>query len=157
MHTFVYGSRVIENEQQITLERRVRRIGNCVHTVVKFVVAFFLFVGLNALLSNLVHHTNLFSVNAYVNTCRFVQEATRVLFVDSAFSTSSIVYQDLMGVVAALTVVGVTEYGLVVRALGKGDEHKEEEQDDQNRREDKLQTVDGCSVVSYRLKVCFLS
>ena len=157
MHTFVYGSRVIENEQQILLERKVRKIGSWVHTVVKFFVAFFLFVVLNALLSNLAHHTNLFSVNTYLNTFRFIQEATRVLFVDNAFSTTSIVYQDLMGIVAALTVACVAEYGLVVRALGGATEHAEEEREDQNKREEHPQTVNGYSIISYRQKVCFLS
>ena len=157
MHTFVYGSRVIENEQQITFERHAKRVGNWIHTVVKFLVAFFLFIVLNALLSNLAQHTNLFSLNAYINAYRFIQEATRVLFIDNAFTTSSIVYQDFLVIVSALTVIGVAEYGLVVRAFGNAEEHREEEQDNHNKREEKLQTVQGCSVVSYRQKVCFLS
>ena len=157
MHSFVYGSRVIENEQQITLERRAKKIGNWIYYVVKALLALFLFVGLNALLSNLVQHTNLFSPNTYITTVRFIQEATRVLFVDNAFSTSSIVYQDFLSIVAALTVIGVVEYDLVVRAFGTADEHKEEEHENHNKSESKPQTVSSYGIVSYRQKVCFLS
>ena len=157
MHSFVYGSRVIENEQQITLERRAKRIGNWIYYVVKALLALFLFVGLNALLSNLVQHTNLFSPNTYLTTVRFIEEATRVLFVDNAFSTSSIFYQELLAFVAALTFVGVAEYGFVVRALGNADEHSKEGHDSHDKREEKSQTVSNYGIFSYRQKVSFLS
>ena len=156
MHTFVYGSRVIENEQQIRLERKVQKFGNFVGTVVKFCVAFFLFVSLNALLSNLAQHTNLFSLNTYINTYRFIQEATRVLFVDNAFTTTSFIYQFAISLITA-AFVSVAGYGLVLRTLGSCNEHGKEEQDDHKKSEQHPQTVNSFGTVSYKLKVCFLS
>ena len=153
MHTFVYGSRVIENEQQIRLERHAKRVGSWVHTAVKFFAAFFFFVVLNTLLSNLAQHTNnLFTLN----TWRIIEEGTRVLFVDNAFTTSSFMCQFAIGVVSAFAAYCVAEYGFVLRALGVGSEKKE---DGEDGRDDwrKVQTVDGFNTVSYKQKVCFLS
>lgn len=155
MHTFVYGSRVIENEQQIRLERHAQRIGSWVGTVVKFLAAFFSFVALNALLGNIVQHTNLFSVNTYVNLLRFLEEATRVLFVDNAFTTSSFMCQFAIGVVSAFAVYCVAEYGFTLRTLGVGSEKQEDEEDHDTYRQS--QTVVGFNTVAYKQKVCFLS
>ena len=156
MHTFVYGSRLIENEQQIRLEHHAKRVGSWVHTVVKFLVAFFSFVGLNALLSNIVQHTNLFSVHTYLDFLRFVEEATRVLFVDNAFTTSSFMYQFAIGLISGLVVSCVAEYEFVLRALGVGDEREENEE---NKHDDSRQAQSPVvfNTVSYRQKVCFLS
>ena len=157
MQSFVYGSRVIENEQQITLKRSAQKIGNKIQSVVKAFVAFFLFVGLNALLGNLVQHTNLFSANAYVTTMRFVEEATRILLIDNFFTTSSFVCQLAISIVSAVVFAGVVEYDLVLRALGNANERGEDEKDDYSKHEEHSQTANGYNVVSYRQKVCFLS
>ena len=153
MHTFVYGSRVIENEQQIRLERKVRKLGSWVHTLVKFLAAFFFFVVLNTLLSNLVQHTNdLFTINTY----RIIQESMRVLFVDNAFTTSSFVCQFAIGVVSAFAAYCVVEYGVVLRALGVGSEKKENEEDEHDY--ERVSIVSNLfNTVSYKQKVCFLS
>ena len=156
MHSFVYGSRVIENEQQITLERRVQKLGNYVGTFVKAFVAFFLFFGLNALLSNLVQHTHLFSFNLYVETYRFLQEAVRVLFVDNAFTTTSFLYQFTLSLVSAIICTSVVEYELVVRTFAAATEHSDEENYKHDHTEC-VSTVEVYNVVSYKQKVCFLS
>ena len=153
MHTFVYGSRVIENEQQIRLESNVKKFGNFVQTVVKFFVVFILFTLINAMLSNLAQHTNLFSLSSW----RLVEEAVRLLIVDNAFTTSSMFYQDFLAVVASLTFVCVHEYGLVVRTLSGACEHNDGEQSDSSKHFEQVQVVNTCAVVSYRHKVCFLS
>ena len=154
MHSFVYGSRVIENEQQIRLESRVKNFGNFVHMVVKFFAAFIFFVVLNTLLSNLAQHTNsLFTLN----TWRLIEEGSRVLFVDNAFTTTSFVYQFAISLVSALTITCVAEYGWVLRALGANDEHAEEEHSNRCKREEKPHTVNTYGLVSYKQKVCFLS
>ena len=153
MHTFVYGSRVIENEQQIKLERRVKKLGSWVRLLVKFLAAFFFFVVLNTLLSNLAQHTNdLFTMHTY----RLIQEGTRVLFVDNAFTTSSFVCQFAIGVVSAFASYCVVEYGVVLRALGVGNEKQEDEQCDHDENRP-AQTVVGFNAVAYKQKVCFLS
>ena len=153
MHTFVYGSRVIENEQQIRLERKVRKLGSWVHTLVKFLAAFFFFVVLNTLLSNLVQHTNdLFTLNTY----RLIQEGMRILFVDNAFTTSSFVCQFAIGVVSAFAAYGVMEYGFTLRALGVGGEREEDEEDDHEYVREVIVT-NSFNTVSYKQKVCFLS
>ena len=121
MHTFVYGSRVIENEQQIRLERKFRKVGNWVHSVVKFFVAFLFFVVLNTLISNLAQHTNgLFTVH----TWRILEEGVRILFVDNAFSTSSLAYQHAMRIVAALAVVVCNEHCALALSTTGGGTHK---------------------------------
>lgn len=154
MRTFVYGSRVIENEQQIRLERRVKKLGSWIRTLAKSFAAFLFFVVLNALLNHLAQHTNdLFTVNTY----RLIQESARVLLIDNAFSTSSFVTHVVLNIVSALTFVCVVRYALVVQALGNSDEHKEKEQDSHNKCEERPQTVNGYSIVSYKQKVCFLS
>ena len=154
MRTFVYDSRVIENEQQIRLEHKVKKFGNVVGMFVKFFVVFFFFVVINTLLSNLVqHNNNLFTINTWRN----IDEAVRVLFVDNAFTTSSFIFQFAISIVSALTFSCLDEYGLFLRALGNADEHKQEKQDNYNKREERNQTVDCYSTVSYRQKVCFLS
>lgn len=152
MHTFVYGSRVIENEQQIRLERRVKTFGNFVGTVVKFFVAFLFFVVLNTLLSNLAQHADgLFTVNTY----RFLQESVRVFFVDNAFTTTSFMCQFAISLLTA-TFVCAAEFGLVLRTLGAGDK-PEKEHSDHKACEYQPRTVNGYSIVSYKQKVCFLS
>ena len=152
MRTFVYGSRVIENDQQIRLERKVKKVGNFVGTIVKFFVAFLFFVALNIILSNLAQHPNFSTVHVY----RIIQEGARVLLIDNAFSTSSIIYQDILGIVAALTFISVAEYGFVVHLFGDTDESSLK-QAHNGKREHKPQTVNYCGIVSYKQKVSFLS
>ena len=151
MRRFVYSSRVIDNERQIKLERNVKKVGSWIGIVVKFFVAFFFFVVLNALLNSLAQHTDLISLN----TWKFIEEAARVIFAGNA-SNAHFVYINLMCFVMALTFTCVHEFGLVLKALDKGDENEETKQKD-SKREEGLRTVIGCSVVSYKNKVCFLS
>ena len=153
MHTFVYGSRVIENEQQIRLERHAKRVGSWVHTAVKFLAAFFFFVVLNTLITNLAQHTNNLCT---LNTWRIIEEGTRVLFVDNAFTTSSFVCQFAIGVVSAFAAYCVVEYELFLRALGVGADGEEKERDDTDCTS-QAQTSTLFNTVSYKQKVCFLS
>ena len=154
MRTFVYGTRIVENEQQIKFVRRVRLFGNCVGMIVKFFAAFIFFIVLNAILTNFAQHTGqLFTLNAY----RVIQEGLRVLIVDNAFSTSSIIYQDLFAIVSALAAVAVTEYGLVVNLFGNYAPASAGNEKQSHKREQRVQTVNAHSIVSYKQKVCFLS
>ena len=125
--------------------------GKFVGTVVKFLVAISLFALVNTLLSNIASHTGFLSLN----TWRVLQEGTRVLFVDNAFSATSIFYQDLLAIVEALTFICIASYGLFVQAFGETDEQRGAEQED--KREEKAQTVTRYSIVTYKQKVCFLS
>ena len=154
MRTFVYGSRVIENEQQIKFEHRFKLFGNCVGMVVKLVAAFFFFVVLNTLLSNLAQHTDhLFTVNTY----RLIQEGTRVLLIDNVFTTTSIIYQDIFSIVSALAAAFIVEYGLVMHMLGNTDSESASDEKKNCNSEQRTLTVNGYNTVSYKQKVCFLS
>ena len=153
MRSFVYESRVIENERQIKFERNAKRFGKLFGAVVEFFVVFLLFVIINVLLSDLMRNANQFMCNVY----RLIQDSARVFVGDNALSTLSFVSQHMLCIVLGLTFTSVHQVGLVVRTLGNGEEDKEKEQDQHNNREEKLQSVNTYSFVSYKNKVCFLS
>ena len=122
--------------------------------VVKLFAAFFFFVVLNTLLSNLAQHTDhLFTINTY----RIIQEGMRVLFIDNVFSTSSVIYQDIFSIVSALAAISIVEYGLVMRMLGNADSNSSNDKEQNDHHEQRPQTVNGYNIVSYKQKVCFLS
>lgn len=154
MPSFRYGSRVIENEQQVRLERHVRRIGNVLHAIVRLFVTFFLFVLINFLLSNLVQHVNL----TFVKMMRLVQEVAEVLFSQSAAAATTFMYQhsfSLMFVVASFCAFLM---GLVlIKLLNKGTDSSEGEHGSFNEDSHVFNTERGIATVSYRHKVCFLS
>ena len=152
MRSFVYDTRVIENERQVKLEHQVKGVGKMVRTLVKAFVAFLFFVVLNLLINALAQYTNMFSLS----TWRFIEEAMRVLFVDNAFTTSSVIYQDMFSFVLALTFAYVDEFGMFVKVLNNGGD-KEKEHTQHNKSEGTTQSTNNYGIVSYRNKVCFLS
>ena len=154
MRSFVYDSRVIENERQVKFERNAKMFGSMVRTIVKFFAAFFFMVILNLLLnsfSSLAQYSNLFSVS----TWHFIEEATRVLFVDNPFATTYLICQNFICLVLALSFTCAIELSNIIKALDNGDEQKD--QDDHHERVEKIETVNCYNVVSYKNKVCFLS
>ena len=153
MRTFVYGSRIIETEQQIKFERRVKTFGNWLHAIVDFFLALFLFALINLLLTHLAQQYYLFSLN----TCHLLQECARVLLVDNAISTAAFIRHQVVNFVAALVVEGVMEYAFAVRAYAGASVHDEKEHDDNSKHTEALLPVSICSVFSYKNKVCFLS
>ena len=155
MRSFVYDSRVIENERQVKLERQARFVGNLVRTVVKMLVAFFFFVVLNMLINAIAQYTNLFSLS----TWNFIEEAIRVLVVDNVITTSSVVYQSLLCIVSGLVLAGVGELAMLV-LIGQQDTNSSERQEKQHtrgKREDNQQSTSNYGIVSYKNKVCILS
>ena len=153
MHCFLYDSRVIENEQQVRLERNVRRIGNLLHAVVNFFVTFFLFILINFLLSNLVRHTNL----TFVSMLRFVQESAEVMVSQSALSAVCIAYQHSLCIVLAFAFTCVYYIGLLLNSLCNGEVSTEKEHSTHSKDSGEFSANTGVSAVSYRDKVCFLS
>ena len=152
MRSFVYDSRVIENERQVKFERNAKMFGSMIRTTVKFFAAFFFLVILNLLLNSfscLAHYGNLFSVS----TWHFIEEATRVLFVDNPFATTYLVFQNLICLILALSFTCVLELVSIIKALDNGDEHKQ--QGERHKREEKLETVNGYSIVSYKNRSAF--
>ena len=154
MRNFTYGSRVIENEQQVRLQTNVRKIGNLLRAVVNFCLTFFLFVIINFLLRNLVQHTNF----TFVTVLRFVQESAEMLLSNSALSVITFVYEHFFCLMLAVAFTCVYQFGFVLNGnTGRSvanfaNEHKSF---GRNSRENSTQI--DCSTVSYRHKVCFLS
>ena len=152
MRTFVYDSRVIENERQIKFERNAKQFGNIIGMVVKFLVAFIFFVVFNALINTIAQHSNIFSVN----TWRFIEEATRVLVVENAFATNFL-SQNVICFVLALSFTCFSELGLMVQVGNGVGRSSEKKQQRTKEREAGLQTFNQHNFVSYKDKVCFLS
>lgn len=153
MPSFRYGSRVIENEQQVSLERHVKKIGNLLHAVVSSFATFLLFVLINILLSNFVQHTQL----TFVKMFHIVQESAEILLSQSALSVISFTYQHSFCLMLALAFTCVYSFGLMLKSLVSAESKakKEKETYSKDCREFDTQTLD--STVSYRHKVCFLS
>ena len=155
MPSFRYGSRVIENEQQVRLERHVKRIGNVLHAIVRLFVTFFLFILINFLLSSLVQHVNL----TFVKMMHLVQQSAEMLFSQSAMSAATtFVYQhsfSLMFVVAFFC-ASLLEL-LLIKLLGNGTDSSEREHNSYNKDSRVFNTETGRVAISYRHKVCFLS
>ena len=155
MPSFKYGSRVIENEQQVRLERHVRRIGNWLQAIVNLFVTFFLFVLVNVLLGNLVQHVNL----TFVKTLHLVQQSAEVLFSHNEFSiATTFVYQHSLALMLTIAFFCVSMLGLMlINALVKGTGNFASKQlsYDKYTKEFNVQTRE--TTVSYRDKVCFLS
>ena len=151
MRSFVYESRVIENERQVKLERQAKQVCSALRVAAKALAAFFFFIVLNLLLNSHMQYTNMFSVN----TWHFIEEAARVLFVDNASVTEALLYEDFICFVLALSFICISEFSLVVKALDNGKDNKEK--CNYTKREDKPQTVSNCGLVAYKNKVCFLS
>ena len=154
MPSFKYGSRVIENEQQIRLERHVRRIGNLLHAVVRFFVTFFLFVLINFLLSNFVQHTNL----TFVKMFQLVHQNAEVLFEQSMLSAvTSFTYQHSFCIILAVAFSCVYQFVPMLSAIGNSCGNSEKETESFRKDSQESDTEKGNSTVWYRHKVCFLS
>lgn len=153
MHSFTYGSRVVENERQARLESNVRKIGNLLQAIVHIFVTFFLFVLINLLLRNLVQHTQL----TFVKMLHFVQESAEVLFGQSAMSALYFAYQQSLYLLLAVAFSCVYQFCLVIKSLilGKGSVKGTKATYANHVKE--FDTVTGESAVSYKYKVCFLS
>ena len=155
MHSFNYGSRVIENEQQVRLERNVRRIGNLLQWVVRFFVTFFLFLVINFLLSSLVQHVNL----TFVKMLHLVQESAELLFSHSAMSAATtFIYQHsfcLMFAVASFCAYLLDS--VLFKLLGESKDNSEREKTSYSKNNQEFCAQTGETTVSYRQKVCFLS
>ena len=152
MHCFTYGSRVIENEQQVRLHRNVRRIGNLLQAVVRVFVTFLLFALLNFLLSNLVQNAHL----TFIKLFNIVQESAEVLFSQSV-TALSIAYQHSFCLILAVAFSCVYQFGIVFKALGNGKNDSDKEKETYSKDSCEYNTETGDSTVSYRQKVCFLS
>ena len=153
MRCFTYGSRVIENERQVKLQRHVRKLGNLLHAIVTFVVTFLLFALINVLLSSIVQNAHL----TFVKILKLVQEGVEVVLSHSAFSLFSFVYQHSVGLLLAFAFGCLYQFGIVLKALGNGENEAEKEKETYGKRSCQFDTQVGCNAVSYRHKVCFLS
>ena len=153
MHCFMYDSRVIENEQQVRLHTHVRKIGNLLHAVVSFFVTCFLFILINFLLSNLIQHTHM----SMISTMRFVHSSAELLLSDSALSAISFAYQHSFGIMLALAFSCVYGCALVLKSLCTSENNAEKEKETYSKDSGEFHTEVGCSTISYRHKVCFLS
>lgn len=97
MHSFHYGTRVIENERTVSLESKMISVGNKFCNVVRLLVLFVVFCVVNALLSNLIQHISGFSFNTF----KLLEEGF-VLFLNDGFvSTFAFVYQNSFGTIFA--------------------------------------------------------
>lgn len=153
MPSFKYGTRVIENEQQVRLEKNVKRIGNWLQAIVRVFVTFLLFVLINALLSNLVQHTQL----TFVKMMGLVQESAEMLLSHSAMSALYLSYQHTLSWILAIAFICVYEIAVVVSALNSGENEPKQANTTFNNDCRSFDTENVDSVVSYRHKVCFLS
>ena len=155
MPSFKYGSRVIENEQQVRLERNVRRIGNVLHAIVRLFVTLFLFVLINFLLSSLVQHINL----TFEKMLHLVQQSAEVLFSHSAMSAiTTFIYQHSFCLMFAVAFFCASLLeSLLIKLLGQGNDSSEREHTTYNKESCEFNTETGVTAVSYRHKVCFLS
>ncbi|MCH5152665.1 MAG: hypothetical protein J1F68_01720 [Clostridiales bacterium] len=155
MHSFNYGSRIIENEQQVRLECNVRRIGNLLHAVVRLFVTFFLFVLINILLSSLVQHVNL----TFVKLLHLVQQSAEILFSQSALSAvTGFLYHQSFSLMLAVTFFCACLLELVIlNLLCRTTQNVELEKEKHTHIRRVFNTEAGEVAVSYRQKVCFLS
>ena len=153
MNSFTYGSRVIENEQQVRLHRNVRKIGNLLRAVVNFCATFFLFVLINFLLRNLEQHTSF----TFFTVMRFVQESVEVLLSNSALSIITFLYQHSFCLMLALAFTCVYQFGFVLSTLVSSGTNCEKDDYAHVKSSQECNTQVGCSTISYRYKVCFLS
>ena len=155
MHSFNYGTRVIENEQQVRFERNVKRLGNLLHWIARLFVTFFLFVLINLLLSSLVQHVNL----TFIKMLNLVQESAEVLFSQSAMSaTTTFISQHSFCWMFAVAFFCASLLGSVLfKVLGecKGSSESAKESYSKNNQEFCDKTCE--TTVSYKQKVCFLS
>lgn len=153
MRSFTYGSRVIENEQQVRLHMNVKKIGNLLHTVVSFSATFFLFVFINVLLSNLVQHTNF----TFFTAMRLVQESVEVLFSTNALSFITFFYEHAFCIMLALAFTCVYQFAFVLKSLVDSESNSDKEKETySNCTHDRYVQLND-STISYRHKVCFLS
>ena len=153
MHSFTYGSRVIENEQQVRLHTHVRRIGNLLRAVVNFCLTFFLFVIINLVLRNLVGHTNF----TFLSVMRFVQENAEVLVGNSALSVITFLYQHSFCLMLALAFSCVYPFDFVLSSIVNSASSCEQDKQTQLNYSQEHNLKVGYSAISYKHKVCFLS
>lgn len=153
MHSFTYGSRVIENERQVKLQKHVRKIGNLLHAVATFVVTFLLFAFINVLLSSLVQNAHL----TFIKILNLVQQGAEVFISHSALSVFSIAYQHSVYMLLAFAFVCLYQVCIVLSALGNVEGDKEKENESYSKDSCQSDTQVGCNAISYRYKVCFLS
>lgn len=155
MPSFRYGSRVIENEQQVRLNSNVRKIGNWLHSIVRLFVTLFLFVLINFLLSSLVQHANL----TFAKLLHLVQQSAEILFSQSALSAvSSFVYHQSLSIMLAVAFFCACLFELVIiKLLCKAVINTEMEKETHSHFSKEFDTEKGETIVSYKQKVCFLS
>lgn len=154
MTCFTYGSRIIENERQVKLNKHVSTLGNLLHATVTFFVTFFLFILLNCLLSNLVQHAHL----TFVKMLHLVTESAETLLSQGAMSAVYFSHnQTLYVLVLALAFSCVYQFGVVFKALYNGDSDVDQQQESLAKTSYELHTEEVAGAVSYRYKVCFLS
>ena len=153
MPSFVYGSRVIENERQVKLQRNVRKIGNLLHAVVSFFVTFFLFVLINFLLRNLVQNVNL----TFDKMLHVVQQNAELLLSHGALSVISFIYQHSLCLMLAVAFTCVYQLGLMLMSLVNKDSDSDKQKETYAKDNQQLSAQVTFSAISYKYKVCFLS
>ena len=153
MPSFVYGSRVIENERQVKFQRNVRKIGNLLHAVVSFFVTFFLFILINFLLRNLVQNANL----TFDKMLNFVQQNAEFLLSHSALSVVSFIYQHSLCFMLAVAFTCVYKLGVMLTSLVGTGSNFDKQKQSYNKDSQQFNTQTAFSTISYRHKVCFLS
>ena len=153
MFYFEYGSRVIENERKVKLQKYARKVCNLLHAIVSFFVTLFLFVLFNLLLPTLVQHVNL----TFVKMLALIQESAELLVAQSALPAISIAYEHSFCWVLAIAFACVYHVGLVFMALGSNEGETEKEKETYGKDSEELHAKVICSTISYKHKVCFLS
>lgn len=153
MRCFTYGSRVIENEQQVRLQKNVKKIGNLLHAVVNLLVTVFLFVLINFLLSNLVQNAHL----TFVRMLNLVTESAELVFGHSAMSVVYFAYQHSFCLLLMVAFTCVYQFGLVLTSLVNRAKDCEKQKATYSKDSQQFGTETVKGIISYRHKVCFLS
>lgn len=103
MHKFLYHSRVIENERTSSLQEKMNRVGNILHSVVKFVGMLVAALLLNLLLHNIIQHINLLNISAL----HAFENGVLLIMHESAMSAITYLYEHLWGSMLAIVCIAV--------------------------------------------------
>ena len=155
MFCFTYGSRVVENERKVKLQKYARWVGNLLHAIVTVFVTLFLFILFNFLLPILARNVDL----TFVKMLYLVRDGAEVMLGHSVLSAFSVASQQSFCWILAVAFTCAYQFGAVciIAALGNFESETEKERESYRDDSEEAQAELVCSTVSYKYKVCFLS
>lgn len=146
-------TRLKANEGIETLHKDVQEVGKMLKSIVKFFVAFFLFLLFNACLDLFTKHTHLISLNSF----RMLEEGLQVYINQNLLAFLSIVSENNLFAALMVAFTCVFATAVIVSTLAAATSDSESDNQVKDRKQFKQEGFSVSCVVAYKQKVCFLS